>query len=460
VAILLENPTLLQTVLSVAPLSDAEVSLPFVHSTGVLASSAGDFLQVVRAEVARGVITGPQVSLRVASRLQPTALGQELDPGFRRAQALWAAWKERPPESEAINPELDERLFADFDDERTWAVYADWWLERGDVRGELVRADPQRALRLKELHWRRWFGDLTSYFLTEERGFARALQLPAGSPLDVEALVLRPALRFLETLRVAERFAGSLRALGKLRALAELELVDPSRWTQEQLLAEPLRALETLLVAHLAPHDDDGFALRLDAPRLHALVFTAWEGSLAGTLARLLGWRRLPSLRRVELRGLRLPEARELLSQRHRLGALTGVSADEATLVALRAELRAAFPRATLAPHVPRELSTHWGRAPRHAPADFRTLPARVVLVSRTGEFEDHTKWHGSGEPVGPYEELRRCLACASDQVVCIYGETARTELTSESETCLDNTRELECRACGAFSSYRSFVTR
>jgi membrane-associated phospholipid phosphatase len=91
-AILLENPTLLQSVLAFAPLEDAATTLAFVRFAAVLESPGEAVLEAARArEVARGEITGPQLSLRVAWPVADyaTALGRSIDPKFERARALW-----------------------------------------------------------------------------------------------------------------------------------------------------------------------------------------------------------------------------------------------------------------------------------------------------------------------------------------------------------------------------------
>ncbi|MFT3707636.1 MAG: hypothetical protein QM817_08205 [Archangium sp.] len=95
--ILIENPTLLQSVLAFCPLEDAETTLAFVRFTAVLEADGELTLEKARArEVARGEITGPQLSLRVAWQVadQATALGKSIDPKFERAKQLWSQFSD------------------------------------------------------------------------------------------------------------------------------------------------------------------------------------------------------------------------------------------------------------------------------------------------------------------------------------------------------------------------------
>ncbi len=376
--------------------------------------------------------------------------------------------------AEACNPELDALLFRDFDDARTWSVYADWWLERGEPRGELVRLelaaqrDSQAERTLLDANWARWFGPLQRYPLSGlEKGFARKLEVPQSPEVAVWARL--PGLKFLQAVTVPAGFEGSLSGLGMLAGLKAVELLEPTPEVASQLRAEPLAALESARVVRTGRFDAADVAplLSLNAPRLAELGFTAYEARLGHVLTALLAWPGLRGLRALTLKGLSLSDTERLLEQRARFAHLRlSLSADGPTLSALRPRLREAFPTAWLAPNVEPSTSDRSvtvgavTAAPTRAPADFRSLAPRVEVKSRYDEYGDHSVWHGSGEPPSSYDLIRRCLRCASLDVVCIWSEDARTHSSQEQETYVDRGRELSCRECGAFFWYRTFETR
>jgi hypothetical protein len=92
-AVVLESPTLLQSTLACAPLGrDADASWRFILASGVLPPHAEAlFREALASEVGRGEITGPQLSLRVASTIEHVATneGRAIDPHGARARTYW-----------------------------------------------------------------------------------------------------------------------------------------------------------------------------------------------------------------------------------------------------------------------------------------------------------------------------------------------------------------------------------
>jgi hypothetical protein len=78
-----------------APLdSDADASWAFLLHCGVLdRTEEAAFRATLAAELARGEITGPQLSLRVASGVTGTDRGKTRDPDFDEARELWRKWQ-------------------------------------------------------------------------------------------------------------------------------------------------------------------------------------------------------------------------------------------------------------------------------------------------------------------------------------------------------------------------------
>lgn len=86
-----------------------------------------------------------------------------------------------------MHEELEAQLRRDPDDRDAWAVYADWLLEHGDRRGELVRGGREPSTDERD----RWRGPVAERFVTWRHGFVVEVALPftvAG------AAVLRPML--------------------------------------------------------------------------------------------------------------------------------------------------------------------------------------------------------------------------------------------------------------------------
>lgn len=92
---IVDNPWLLESVLAHAPLSDIETTVEFVMSTGVLEPGSDDALRRgLRHEIARGEITGPQLSMRVCGHVFAcsTERGRTRDHHYALGQRLWDAF--------------------------------------------------------------------------------------------------------------------------------------------------------------------------------------------------------------------------------------------------------------------------------------------------------------------------------------------------------------------------------
>jgi uncharacterized protein (TIGR02996 family) len=173
-----------------------------------------------------------------------------------------------------VNAELLEAIERSPDDESGYLVLADWLLERGDPRGELIRLHLRRGSRrrikvlekallpftpgaLRHATWSRGFLHFLRLDLETDEGLPEILAHPscrllrdlelriAGAALDLTPLVGRPGLRSLDvraprfvlssvrppsliSLRLAsedEPIAGLLRSIGTAPGLTRLALI-------------------------------------------------------------------------------------------------------------------------------------------------------------------------------------------------------------------------------------------
>ncbi|HEU0034637.1 MAG TPA: TIGR02996 domain-containing protein [Kofleriaceae bacterium] len=152
--------------------------------------------------------------------------------------------------------DLVAAIEADPDDTAAYLVYADWLIERGDPRGELITLhaeDPTCAAaeRHLERHRRELLGPLAVHAghvtLDWQLGFVRAAHLiaidePAVMRL-LDAVLESPACRFLRTLviQLVERSAltaidARLARAGSPRTLEQLELGTPEQYQPSDAL--------------------------------------------------------------------------------------------------------------------------------------------------------------------------------------------------------------------------------
>lgn len=382
---------------------------------------------------------------------------------------------------EPRNPELERAMVARPDDETAWAVYADWFADRGEPRGELIRlqlqrrredeaiiakmdAEPKRFLavqrtddrlarerregQLISTNWARWFGDVPAAALGTSWGFGFVshaafgdARSPRGFGGDVLARlpekvscadVLRlPTLRFLRHVKIS--------------ATDELEL--------DGFEASPLLRRAWLFCASGAPLQRMLLKKR-PAPALRQLRYEAGGGELAGVISALVGSALLEKLEDLTLKTLS-PAAAEMLLERRgafqRLGAGLHLVASEECLKQRRSELRSALPRAQLSPPPPARTGSfrfhgEGPRAhatPRRAPANFRELPP--VQEIRTPEGE--TIRVGSGVPMEPHERFTRCMGCAGNDTLRIYSSYECKP--GRTENYIFAACEYVCRECG-----------
>src|SRR5262245_22036841 len=189
------------------------------------------------------------------------------------------------------------------DDDHPRLVFADWLEERGDPRGEFIRAqcelarladdDPRRPAllhrtdRLYQDHGDDWKAPVSAVLGAPasgwfRRGFLESLFVPADIVIDrAEALWAAAPLRELAISELAAR-TRELAALGALTRLRRLT-VDDQRLD--------LRGLETLLasphLANLEGLDLSGCALHADAARL--LAQGGWPGLTSLSLSGCTG---------------------------------------------------------------------------------------------------------------------------------------------------------------------------
>ena len=76
------------------------------------------------------------------------------------------------------NPQLEALLIDDFESAEIWTVYADWLMEQGDARGEIIRhtldGDPERAKSIQRVNEEQWLGAFWPIFMAlrkETRGW-------------------------------------------------------------------------------------------------------------------------------------------------------------------------------------------------------------------------------------------------------------------------------------------------
>src|SRR4051794_9091757 len=110
---------------------------------------------------------------------------------------------------EPIDPELEARLVQNPYDWKSWKAYADWLIERGEPRGQVMRggslSPSPEAQAIISANWSRWFGTLPMGAVECDwrDGFVRDLRLKSSVPPDLTGpvLFLRRSLKFLQTLK-------------------------------------------------------------------------------------------------------------------------------------------------------------------------------------------------------------------------------------------------------------------
>ncbi len=124
------------------------------------------------------------------------------------------------------------RILDDPSDTNARLVYADWLLERGEPRGELIQlqcmeSDPSKAQRVRGLirrHAGRWLGPVAA--VTEpadrvwDRGFLRAARLTQGHFREIREAFGHPEWATVESLDTqGHAMAGELLLAGGMRSL-------------------------------------------------------------------------------------------------------------------------------------------------------------------------------------------------------------------------------------------------
>jgi uncharacterized protein (TIGR02996 family) len=232
-----------------------------------------------------------------------------------------------------VNTTLEERLREDPDDWATWRVYADWLLDQGDVRGELIpwehqlatatlsereRAGLQRQVDvLQEAHEEQWLEGWVPPDGTgvEWRGgFLRGVSLSRIlEPLPVVLdLLERPVARFLSRLspgthplepQQVEVLARSER-LRWLRSLNLRGCLHRGAGLCELGRSATLRALTSLGLGYNAL-GHEGLAATAELAHLPSLCSLALESNYLGR-ADTRTWASLPAFAELELGGNQL----------------------------------------------------------------------------------------------------------------------------------------------------------
>jgi uncharacterized protein (TIGR02996 family) len=207
----------------------------------------------------------------------------ELDPD---CEALCAAIERRlapaasAQRAAATEAELLDAIYAHPADDDARRVYADWLLERGDARGELIQlelaaarddAAEARHAELEAVAQRQWLGPLAEVLRAPRfrRGFVAAAQVVWDNPGQLERLGSHPAWATLEEIdygassaswgsaRQWQHLDAAMRGLRRLRGVSDAGVLNLCAaavpWALAELRvevrdAEAARALATTLL--------------------------------------------------------------------------------------------------------------------------------------------------------------------------------------------------------------------
>lgn len=211
-----------------------------------------------------------------------------------------------------MHQELEAQLRQHPDDAAAWAVYADWLLEQGDRRGELVRSGREPTHEEKQA----WRGPVPSdRFVTWRHGFITALELSCTEPgiAFLGPLLADPASTLLSSL-VLRPWVYDDNA-----ALAAAAPSEPSIDPIAVVLAHDLRRLGALAIRYLAMGDDHVTALARSTLSITELDLR-YTGLTDEHLARLLAAPWFAQVRRLHLQGTAVTDesAEQLLELRLR----------------------------------------------------------------------------------------------------------------------------------------------
>jgi uncharacterized protein (TIGR02996 family) len=183
-------------------------------------------------------------------------------------------------------------------------VYADWLLQRGDPRGELIAlqlsgTNPRRAKQLVKRHVRQWLGPIAPIVRDPvfERGFLAACTVEADTPQGRDLLV-HPSWATVTRIVTYDPHPLESPAMKSLRCARGLIISDIAKLAARK---EPLgiEALEQVVVNR--NEDGDDWAALYDVGaflRLHELgvafdegadvAFDSWKWLLSGKLGKRL----------------------------------------------------------------------------------------------------------------------------------------------------------------------------
>lgn len=179
--------------------------------------------------------------------------------------------------TERAHPELERAIVAEPGDAERYLVYADWLIERGDARGELIalsvaaerdpRREEQRDRAIAEYAKRQGLDGVGE--LTWRRGFIDQVTIHDEDPQTVRGLLACPAMRLVRELAFARAPATDENLmyaiddwtrrpehLTSLDAVAELRNLEALRLTGQRIVdLAPLRSLTKLRVLGVAETD-------------------------------------------------------------------------------------------------------------------------------------------------------------------------------------------------------------
>jgi uncharacterized protein (TIGR02996 family) len=190
------------------------------------------------------------------------------------------------------------------DDDARRLVYADWLLERGDERGELIHlqcagGDPDRVQALLAKHGRRWLGKLALVLLPEgtvwERGFPVACRLRVTREADAENAAGDPGWTTIRSISLHGETGYGTRTLLQHPVLSSLREL-------HGLTCDGLHALPAPVASRLTCVTiDDGDMHAGALARLHAVEDLGLTIRTTGELQRLLSLQPIPQVRCLRL---------------------------------------------------------------------------------------------------------------------------------------------------------------
>ena len=251
----------------------------------------------------------------------PVATGAEAE-AIRRIAAHVADAVPSPAQKKATaaaEADLLRAIYEHPEDDQPRLVYADWLLERGNPRGELIqlqfarvrgsapKGSATRERKLLDAGWKQWLGGIELRIHKDgmrfERGFADTLELVRGYGSKTWELPAWSTVRVLDWYhrRSDERDVREMTEGGWWRSLREILSIGPAGFVA--LSASPLAAqLEVMGGTDYDPPRDGTFDVLARFPKLDALAYRTRHRLAPSVIA----WMREPRILASKVKRLRL----------------------------------------------------------------------------------------------------------------------------------------------------------